>query len=186
MPTDPRLTALLAPDIVRAVQNALVARAVAQDKRTRVDALGREILTERVFTSTLCTSADTDPEQAARCASQPPERITDPKALFGCQDEALCAWYYAEANRRARAAGLKPADLPDNHCPALVAEELQWQAEEAVIALAAPVFGLTSDQVRLTLNTRDRFLELVIRLLVNHPTTAAQFQSSHILARFQP
>jgi len=102
----------------------LLATAAAKVVRADVDAIQRAILAERPL-----------PMGAEYVADYPKlgGMITDPKHVFLCDDAAARKAYYAECDRRERAAGVKPVDMPATHCPALSAETRQLQAENALI-----------------------------------------------------
>lgn len=60
------------------------------------------------------------------------ERITEHKYLWLASD-ADFATTITEASRRERAAGIKPADMPDEQCPALVAKSELTKIEHQII-----------------------------------------------------
>src|SRR3990167_7883964 len=57
-------------------------------------------------------------------------KITEPERLYLSQDEALCSRYYEHCDRAHREHGFTG---PRGHCPALEAQELQRQAEAALL-----------------------------------------------------
>lgn len=173
----PQLADFLTPEVIRDVQNYLVTRTLAQAKRAEVDVIERQLLTEHVLMATLCHH----PEDASR--GYAPYRITDPKKTYLCEDRAACKEYHDACNRRERAAGIKPADMPDEYCPALVAESLQTQAENVLIQHAGRAAGL--EACMLHGDKRDQYLDLVCRLVVNHPDTAHHFHAERIFARYK-
>jgi hypothetical protein len=65
-------------------------------------------------------------------------KIIDPDKLYLSDQGDLCAEYYAECDREHRKHGF---DGPQGHCPALRAEELQRQAEYALLLAASDLFG---------------------------------------------
>lgn len=153
------------PAVKAAVKAYLMARARAEVIRAEVDKIERAILAECPLTNGL--------EQEH---GEPPRKITDPKHVYLCTDEALTSDYYAECNHRERKAGLKPADMPDTHCPALCAEHLVTQAEWAIETAAAVMLGLPFDGrelngrlLSLGLEARHKFIDLVVGLVVNLP-----------------
>jgi len=143
---------LLTPSITHAVNAYLMAKAYAETMRPRVDAVHREILTERpIF-------ADLDEGQ----------RILDSGDLYLCSNRELCAEFYAEANRRLRGLGIKPDSMPDNHCPALVAESLLSQAENALADLSGEPFGLSAHRLLCAgLENYHKWVNLVCKLVIN-------------------
>jgi hypothetical protein len=180
-PKSPTVQDFLKPEIIHDVENYLLARTFAEHKREQVDAIETQLLTEHVLMATLCT------RDSKHCASRFPDdepwRITQPKDMFMCEDEAAIREFYAELNRRERAAGIKPADMPDEHCPALCAETIQTQAEAVLIDSSGRLYGITADM--LYLEKRDKWIDLVIRMLVNHPQTASHFTAAKMLAPYR-
>jgi hypothetical protein len=155
-------SAFLTPALTSYVSAYLMSRAYAETMRQRVDAIERAILTECPI------YADTD----RRCSTGTPEQIFSGKDLWLCSDEALCADFYAEANKRERAAGLKPDSMPDDHCPALVAEHLQLQMEWKLIDESGRPFGVNSGNIMCCSNgleNRQKWIDLVVGFVVNSP-----------------
>jgi hypothetical protein len=170
----PQIGDFLTPEIVRGVQNYLIARTHYEAKRAEVQPILRQILTERVLMATL----------SCKHTGRPPYRIVDPKDLFLCEDDAACREFYAEGNRRERAAGVKPANMPDDHCPECVAHSLLIEAENVLIDEAGRSQGIDSSMLHL--EKRAKFLDLVCGLVVNHPRTARHFASSEtLLSRYK-
>ena len=160
------------PEVIRDVRNYLTARVIAESTRTKVNAIEVQLLTEREFTATFGTTGDTDSARAAR-ATKMPTRIRDPKSFYLQQDQAAAAEFYAEANRRERAAGIKPAAMSDDHCPALAAENLLLDAERVLIDSSGRPMGITHDL--LAGEKWAEWLNLVVRMVVNHPSTRHHF-----------
>ena len=152
-------------EVKSAVNAYLMARAYAETMRAAVDKIERAILQESPVTNGLEVEH-----------GEPARLITEPKHTYLCTDEAMMADYYAEVNKRLRAKGLKPADMPDTHCPALVAEEMQLTAERLVIDTAADMLKLGFDGKELDhrllcmgLEKRQELIDLVVKLVVNLP-----------------
>ena len=103
------------------------------------------------------------------------ERITDPDRLYESENERDILAYYAAVDQRLKADGIKPQDMPAEHCPLLVAENDQIKAEWALIAAAAQMLGDDDPESfnhRLLCQTsglekRHEFIELTARLVVN-------------------
>jgi len=103
------------------------------------------------------------------------QRITDPNDLYLSEDEEVGLEYYAAVDQRLRAAGVKPDDMPAEHCPLLVAEHEQTKAEWALIEAAAKMLGDDDPKGfnhRLLcqehgLEKRREFIELTAKLVVN-------------------
>lgn len=97
------------------------------------------------------------------------ERITDPDKAWRMSDEAA-AEYYPECDKRIHEVeGWR--SLPKGHCPALVAEGIQRDAERLMFTEAAKVFPeLHPDRLycsRLELIRKGR--ELLMGLVINAP-----------------
>ena len=150
----------------------LLALTHAQLMREAVDKVQRAVLAE----IPLYNDLESD------MADVPRERITDPKLAYLSQDEEGCAAYFAECNRREREGRIKPADMPDEHCPALVAENLQTQAEWAILDAYADMMELRNDEgeridgqevnhllLCMGLEKRRDAIELMVKLVVNRP-----------------
>jgi hypothetical protein len=107
--------------------------------------------------------------------SRPRRRITDPKDLYLSTDEKSVDAYYAAVDKALRENGIKPADMPEEHCPLLVAEREQTKAEWALIEAAAAMLGDDNPETfnnRLLcqsngLEKRREFIELTAKLGVN-------------------
>ena len=103
------------------------------------------------------------------------ERITDPDRLYLSQDEPNITAYYTAIDKALRENGIKPADMPEEHCPFLVAEDKQVKAEWALIEAAARMLGVDKPETfnhRLLcqargLEKRREFIELTAKLVVN-------------------
>lgn len=145
------------------VDTLLLAMAFAQLERERVDKIQRKVLAEEVYLM--------DEVHCER--GREDRRITDPrKAWLMCDADA--ARYYPKLNAIHLANGF--ADAAKGFCPALVAETLQTEAEWALIKAAEEFFpGVTNDRLlcgtekRGGLETRQNYLDLLIKLVVNHP-----------------
>ena len=92
-------------------------------------------------------------------------RIIDPKDYWLCQDEAACKAYYAAQNRELRAAGIKPDEMDDKKCPALVAEHDVIKARRAIVDALAPLVAI--DPQRLYGEKEEQFFELALGLILN-------------------
>lgn len=93
------------------------------------------------------------------------DRVIDPKDYWLCQDEAACKAYYAAQNRELRAIGIKPDDMDDEFCPALVAEHDVIKARRAIIDALAPLVDI--DPQYLYGEKEDKFFELAMSLILN-------------------
>lgn len=156
MPTLPQLKQW-AKDNRRLALAVCAAQAYAETMREAVDKIQRQILAELPLYDDLM----------AEHKGTERKRITDPKHTYLSQDEAACQRYFAECNTRTRAAGLKPADMPDEYCPALVAEHDQIKAERALLDSGGALCGFGSDDLWGEL--RDRGLKLFLGAALNAP-----------------
>lgn len=148
--------------VVRAVDAALLARCYAETMRSAVDAIQREILRE--------CPIKRDPCWSDRAAGGEPDSITDPRKVYMGMDHHV-EDFYAECNKRARAAGIKPPQMPDDHCPALVAEDIQLKAELFLLDCAGEMLQ-EPDFADLTTRDMDnyhRIIELLCGMVVNMP-----------------
>ncbi|MDX9972248.1 MAG: hypothetical protein RBU21_04555 [FCB group bacterium] len=139
----------------------LMAKAYAQVKREQVDAVSRRLLAANDY-----MVADEN-----RTKDEPPERITEPRYDWLMGSEAF-AGYHAKRNTILLETGIKPADMPAEHCPALVAENLLVKAEWAMLETAwalvvheGPVDGWKD----LYGEMRKTFIDLVVKMVVNRP-----------------
>lgn len=80
--------------------------------------------------------------------------------------------YFADLDHAYREAGYE--SLPPGYCPALIAEAEQTDAENRLIKAAEPFFQVTNHQLLCGtktlggLETRKRYLDLLIKLVVNY------------------
>ena len=142
----------LTPELIQAVNAYLMAAAYAKAMRDRVDAVHAEILTECPI------YADLDDGQ----------QILRSRDLYLCSNEALCADFYAEANHRLRKMGIKPADMPDEHCPALVAENLECKSKNFLAEVSGRPFGVTAHKLLCAgIRKYDEWINLTCKFVVS-------------------
>jgi hypothetical protein len=151
--------------VKRAVEAVLLARCAAEVARKQVDDLKRAELGKVVYLERV----DEDEPQAER------KRIVDPNQDWLMSEQDF-ADYCAELNLREREAGIKPASMPDSHCPALVAETLLSDAHHLLIDCAAEMLKLPFDGKELRhrllcsgMENYKQFIELLCGLVVNLP-----------------
>lgn len=127
----------------------LVAMAFAQLEREKIDKIQRRLLATGAY------GGD-----------------GDPKKVWTLPDEATDR-FYADCHKEYLAAGYK---VEPGYCPALIAEHKQVEAEWALIKAAEEFFeGVTNNQLLCgtkTMNgleTRQKYIDLLIGLVVNHP-----------------
>lgn len=130
-------------DIAPAARAVLMARVYAEMERERVDAYIRPIFDRYGFT------------YSGKYGKAGPIEKQD--HLYLCDDEPGIAAYFAECDTAHRAHGFKG---PDGHCPALTAEHLVVVAENALIGLAEPMFGVAVSD--LYGDRRAKYLDLLI------------------------
>jgi hypothetical protein len=149
-----KLTQVATYEVKSLVSAYLLALTFAKVQRQRVDEIHRALLDE-------C------PIYADRNEN---EKITKSGDLYLSSDESACEEFYAAANHALRKAGIKPDDMPDEKCPALVAEHDRIKIEWKLIDAAGKPFGISNDNI---LNdgmaTRQKFLDLVVGLVVSLP-----------------
>jgi hypothetical protein len=159
MKTDKKITPEdITPAIKSAVNAVLMAKAMALVQRERVDQIERRILAQATYRGM--------PEWIERGLC--PARILDPKETYMIREEDQ-EDYRAEWQIAIDALGYK---LPRDHCPALIAEDLQRQAEAVLIEAAEPVFGVTKDQLFQSakgLENYRRYIDLLCGLVVKLP-----------------
>lgn len=165
MDTTKLTAASVAAQLRPAVDAVLMTMAHAQVMREEVDAIRREILAECPLTPG---------EFALKMGETTP--ITDPKDVYLCDDAAQLEDYYAECDKRERAARLKPADMTPEHCPALVAERVQRDAEHLMLDCFAELIEFEGGgelfRHRLLCRGLDEFnraKDLCIKIVVNMP-----------------
>lgn len=144
----------LTHELIQAVNNYLLAKSYAEVMRQRVDAVHREILTECPI------YADRDEGQ----------QILNSRDLYLCSNEALCADFFAEADHRLCKMGIKPADMPTEHCPALVAENLECKAKNFLADVSGRPFGVTAHKLLCAgLGKYDEWIKLACMFVVSQP-----------------
>lgn len=166
--------AVLPEDLTQAVSAYLMARTFAEVTREKVDAVARHLLAS-------CTYLEAP---MFRRGAGTPRRITDPKDTWHMTDEDSRE-YLTNLRADLEKAGFRiEGDGPDlfsYFCPALSAESVRRDTEYLVITAAARMLGQADPEGmndRLLchgdgLATRARFLDLAVRLVVNHPTYTA-------------
>lgn len=159
-------------DVIDAVTHYLAKRATAEVLREKVNAVEAEVLKDVALFDDL----------RARHEDREAQRITEPRHTYLSEDEEALDRYYDAVDAALRDAGLKPAEMDRDYCPALVAEHDQLLAERAILDAAAKMLQmdfdgnelnnrLLCDQKGKGLERRQEFLDLVVKLVVNLPTT---------------
>jgi len=138
------------------VNTVLLAMTHARVQRERIDAMERAVLA-RQDGSPMYQVAEKWRKRGRD------EWVTDPKHSYLMSAEDF-ADYNAECQHRIKQMGYK---VPDGHCPALIAEHVQVQAEYALMLAAEEFFDIGPDDVYL--EKRRKYLDLLIGLVVNAP-----------------
>lgn len=123
------------PTLFSLVNSWINQKAYAEITREEVDKIQSAILDEIPF----CADA-----HAARSDGH---RITKGKDLYQSSDEASFQKYLALCDERERAAGIKPADMTFEFCPALVAETNLTDIEHAIWDVVLPILGIDKNSL---------------------------------------
>jgi hypothetical protein len=150
------------PEDVKAATNAyLLAYTFAEITREAVDKIQREILAELQFM--------TKPHHRSK---DHPHVCLDPKETYHLSDSDFQV-YLDESHKRTREAGIKPADMERDYCPALVAESLLRDATHALINAVGKMIGwpnaLDSLLCHIADGKYDQFIELSVKMVLVHP-----------------
>lgn len=94
------------------------------------------------------------------------ERLLDSDVSYLMSEDAFRS-YYAVVTLRLLEAGLKPAGMPEEHCPALAAESALFAAEKTLIRMFAEPVGL--DEKAMYGEKRAKFLDLCLKLVLAGP-----------------
>lgn len=158
MPTIEPTPEVVIPAITKPVKNLLMAMALADDARERIDRINRRVLEAGDFRI--------DPKWR-----EGNERITDPDRTYLMDLDSAEHWaYHNTCAAMAVLAGENADEIAEGKCPALVAENLRTSAEIALIEASEPFFGVTNHQLCCAgLEKRKRFIDLMIGLVVNRP-----------------
>jgi hypothetical protein len=159
-------------DVISSVNAYLLARTHAEVLTEKVTAIKRDILATANYYP--------DPEHVRR-GLEPNEPVTDPEYDWLLRDDEFHD-YLIELKARLIAAGYVINPIPGEpeysyYCPALTAESLQRETEILLIESAAEMMGEEKPEEfnnRLLchasgLETRQKFIDLVVKLVVNMP-----------------
>lgn len=148
-----------------AVNAYLMARTFAEVKREKVDGIVAEVLQDIPMYNDL----------GQELWDAPPRRLEKREEVYLCTDEELLDKYYRIVDAVERERGIKPDDMEFDHCPALVAEELQRTTERVMIECAVESFNLNVSKEAIlsylcgSIERYEKFIDLCVRLVVNHP-----------------
>jgi len=146
-----------APGLTSAVNTYLLAKVYADGERAIIDKMKRDILNGSVFTVRPEFTRQTEPN-----------RITEPSRDYLMSDEQF-ETYHAECQRRIVAMGY---DVPEGHCPALIAERILTEAEHLVIDESSALTGLKDGVHSLLCKGMDiyhKYIDLCVKMIVNMP-----------------
>ena len=150
------MAALLTPAIIQLVQEMIMLQAKAEVLEEKKAAIGARILQE------IPTFDELDLGGKRECG----ERILDWDRAW-MTDDAQAAVLFARMNLEMRAAGLKPADMADDMCPALVAKYDLTKARSKLVEATAPLFGQDPEQVIMAPDgAMKKWVDLIAQLAV--------------------
>jgi len=154
----------ITPAVKSAVNAYLMARTYAETMREAVDKIQRAVLQEYPM--------DVAQEWVDK-GMEKEGAITEPKHTYLASD-VDAKRYFAECNQRTRKAGLKPDSMPDEYCPALVAESLLCDTEQLLARCGAEMMGHDGDEFLHKLlcagmEKYHTFTDLITGLVVNLP-----------------
>jgi len=135
----------------------LMARAFSETMTEKVEEIQKEILEEcPIFENTYGRSA----------------KIVNFDKLY--MHEGDVTDLYNESDIRTRAAGLKPADMEKDYCPALVAKSLLSDIENKLIEASGRPFKVTNNGLLCSgngkgLENRQKWIDLIVKMVVNAP-----------------
>jgi hypothetical protein len=152
----PPMAALLTPAIIKLVQEMIMQQAKAEVLEEKKAAIGARILQE------IPTFDQLDLDGQRDCG----ERILDWEYAWMTGDEQFAA-ICARMNLEMRAAGLKPADMADEMCPALVAKYDLTKARTKLVEATAPLFGQDPEVVIMDPNgAMKKWVDLIAELAI--------------------
>lgn len=150
--------------LIDAVTTYLARRAKAEIIREEVGEVEREVLANAPLYNDLEVRHGLERK-----------RIVKPGRVYLSEDETALSVYYGAVDLALRKAGIKPDDMEPDHCPALVAERAQTEAEWALLDEAAKMLGVYEKPGSLNgsllcmkngLKERQRFIDLVVGLVL--------------------
>lgn len=143
--------AIMTPQVKDLVSTYLLAEVYARAIRAEVDPIHAQILQDiEVHANTYGRT----------------ERITKMGDLYMTDDNQLCATIYAEADRRLKAAGIKPADMELDFCPALTAENDASQLRARIIEVTTKAIGVGEIW---NMDARGKWISLIVGAVTHAP-----------------
>ena len=160
----------------KSVEAYLLARAMAETLREKVDKIERRILESANYYAA--------PELASR--RKIPETIKDPKYAYLLRDDEHVD-YLLDVKAELVKAGFEIESIPGEsehhyYCPALVAEDLQRKAEQVMIDAMAEMLEYKEEDFHhrllcLGLEKYRKFIDLTCKFVVNSPGFKNPFHS---------
>lgn len=145
----------ISTSLIEAVRLYIVAQAIAQVKREQMDKIYDELLEQIPLFN----------DRHPRIADG--KRITKNKDMYLSKDDDACMAIYQRAHLLAVERKIKPTDMPELHCPALVAEHLQAQAENHMLDEVGTVLGQgESFHENVTYPKREKFVRLSVQMVL--------------------
>lgn len=147
------------PALIDRVRLYLIAQTVAEVKREQMNKIYNDLLQEIPLFN------DNHPRVADG------KRILCHEKMYLSKDEAACIEIWKKAHVLAVAQNIKPLDMPELFCPALVAENLQCQAENHMLDEAGVMLGQGENyHERVRYSKREKFSELVVKMVLSYVT----------------
>ena len=155
---------MVTDDLKQAVSAWLLAKAYSELMTKEVEKIAHRVLITEIE---LYNDLDVKHEQAEKT------RITLKNDTWLTLDETEFKRYIEVMDNETRKAGLKPDDMPLEHCPALVAEHKLVECNWLVLDCAAEMLGIEgdfkNDLLCLGLEKYHKFIDLCVGLVVNLP-----------------
>lgn len=158
-------TWLPTPEMIRAAETVFLAIAHTETIRPIVTAYQKKILADMQVPYA---------DEWQRRGMHTGEVVLNPDHTYLMED-ADFRHYLKRCREEQAKAGLH-TDSPD-HCPLLVAECLQRDAEHALIAIMVPVTGLTFDQIMRSSHAMEnlkKYLDLTLRMFAGYVHTGSE------------
>ena len=155
---------MITDDLKASVRAWLLAKAHSDLMTQEVSQIAHRVLITDIE---LYNDQDVKHERAER------KRITDKNDTWLTLDETEFKRYIKVMDNETRKAGLKPDDMPLEHCPALVAEHQLIECNWLVLDCAQKMLGIKgdfkNDLLCLGLEKYHGFIDLCVGLVVNLP-----------------
>jgi hypothetical protein len=146
------------PEFARLAAAHIVAKTVAQATKERVDKYVRVVFDMFEF--------HVSPRMMERGIRREDNPITEPNDLFLSEEKDKLREYYALCDVAHRTAGY---NLPEGHCPALIARCRETDAENALLQYTDSKLGTPFADCYL--EKRDNALDLILGIALQNPAT---------------